>query len=66
MSGIRCIIYNNVKDQIERTLAHYQRQNKYCRRSLEFLSVKKADYILFGLKRTPITIYSESGAISKT
>jgi hypothetical protein len=41
MSGIRCIMYNNVKDQIERTLAHYQRQNKYCRRSPEFLSVKK-------------------------
>jgi gamma-glutamylcysteine synthetase len=66
MSSIRCIKFNNVKDQIGRILAYYQSQNKYCRRLHEFISTKEPNFIQFGLKRTPITIYLESSTISRT
>jgi hypothetical protein len=66
MSSICCRKFNNVEDQIGRTLAYYQSQNKYCRRLHEFISTKKTNFIQFGLKITPITIYLESNTTSRT
>jgi gamma-glutamylcysteine synthetase len=65
MSSIRCIKFNNAEDQIGRTLAYYQSQNKYCRRLHEFISTKEPNFIQFGLKRTSMSIYLKSSIKSR-